>query len=296
MSYIDLHIHSYYSNDGEYSPVDIISMCYENELKTAAITDHNTVKGIKEAKGKANELGLNLIPAIELDCVHKGINIHVLGYFIDEEHPGFLNNENMILEQEQRASKERISLVRDLGINVNLEEISKLAINGMVTGEMIAEVSMNDKINKNNDLLRPYFEGGTRSDNPYVNFYWDFCSQGKPAYVPIQYISLDEAIEHITKSGGIAVLAHPGNNIGEDEDFLKDIIDKGVYGVEVYSSYHSNHQTEFYKNKARELNVAMTCGSDFHGKIKPRIKIGSVSCEGKEAEIINDLRLYTKNA
>jgi len=292
MSYIDLHIHSNYSNDGEYSPAEIISMCYENGLKTVAISDHNSVKGIREAKCKANELGLDLISAIELNCIHKGINIHILGYFIDEEYPEFLNNENMILEQEQRASKKRIDLVRNLGINVDLEEIAKLAVNGVVTGEMIAEVSLNDEINKNNDLLRPYFKGGIRSDNPYVNFYWDFCSQDKPAYIPIQYINLNEATLYIVKSGGIAVLAHPGINIGEDECILKDIINQGICGIEVYSSYHSDHQTEFYKNKTKELNLAVTCGSDFHGKIKPKIKVGSVSCEGREAEIINSLRSY----
>lgn len=283
-------MHSNYSNDGEYSPTEIISMCYESGVKVAAISDHNTVRGLKEAKNRADELGLSLINATELDCVHKGINLHVLGYFIEEDYPGFLNIENMILEQERRASKERVDLVRQLGIHVNLEEISKLAINGVITGEMIAEVSLNDEINIDNDLLRPYFPGGDRSTNPYVNFYWDFCSQGKPAYVNVQYITLNEAIGHIWRAGGIVVLAHPGNNIGEDEEILKDIIDQGVCGVEVYSSYHSDYQTEFYKNKAKELNLVITCGSDFHGKIKPAIRIGSISCDGREDEIINNLK------
>ena len=71
--------------------------------------------------------------------------------------------------------------------------------------------------NKENKLLNPYYEGGLRSDNPYVNFYWDYCSQGKPAYAEVKFISLQEAIKVIEDNGGIPVLAHPGNNVKENK-------------------------------------------------------------------------------
>ncbi len=289
MSFIDLHMHSSYSDDGEYSPKDLVKMCFENGVKTFAISDHNSAGAIKEARDAAKNFGLTLIPAIELDCFYEGVNIHVLGYFIDEEYSGFLEIENDILYKEQLASKERIELVQELGIYVDLDEISKLSKNGVVTGEMIAEASLNNEKNRNNILLRPYFQGGERGDNPYVNFYWDFCSKGKLCYAKVEYISLKEAIYHIKKSGGIPILAHPGVNIWGDENILSKIINEGVCGIEVYSSYHSEEKTKFYKEKAKELNVLMTSGSDFHGKTKPKIKIGSVYCEGNEYVIIKNI-------
>ena len=130
---------------------------------------------------------------------------------------------------------------------------------------------------------------GKRSDNPYVNFYWDFCAQGKPAYVEINYISLKEAINIIVDSGGVPILAHPGNNIKEDKQLMESIIKQGIEGLEVYSSYHNKTQVDFYKEIALEKNLLSTCGSDFHGKTKPSIDIGSSDCQGNEDIIIEGL-------
>ena len=82
-SYIDLHIHSLYSDDGEFTPTQLVEMCYEAGVKIMAIADHNWVKAIDEAKKKAGELKMEYIPAIEIDCTYRGINLHVLGYGID---------------------------------------------------------------------------------------------------------------------------------------------------------------------------------------------------------------------
>ena len=154
---------------------------------------------------------------------------------------------------------------------------------------MIAETALLVDSQENNPLLDPYRDGGVRSDNPFVNFYWDFCSQGKPAYTPMDFISLGRAIEIITSNGGCPVLAHPGVNVKEDAAFLAAIIAEGILGIEVYSSYHNPEQVGFYRDAAIKNNLLMTCGSDFHGKTKKSIKIGGTDCEGKEAEIISGL-------
>ena len=147
---------------------------------------------------------------------------------------------------------------------------------------MIAEVALEDKRNDDNELLKPYRAGGSRSDNPYVNFYWDFCSQGKPAYVDIEYMTLREAISLVKKSGGIAVFAHPGANIKTDIEKLEGIVACGIDGIEVYSSYHNKETIQFYKEQAERFNLIKTMGSDFHGKIKPAIKLGNMVCEEEE--------------
>lgn len=289
MSYIDLHMHSLYSDDGEFSPKELVDLCVGKGIKYFSIADHNSVKGIKEAKEYCKDKEINIIPAVELDCTVDGVNLHVLGYGIDYNNDIFDKIEDDIIKQEQGASKKRMKLIRELGIDFSDEVIKKLSKNGVVNGEMIAEAAMEFDKDKNNPLLQPYYENGTRSDNPYVNFYWDYCSQGKPAYAEVKYISLEKAIEVIKTSGGIPVLAHPGNNVKERHSLLEAIRACGIEGIEVYSSYHSKEQVEYYKEYAMRHKLILTCGSDFHGKTKPSIAIGSTDCENKENDIISEI-------
>ena len=292
MSYIDLHMHSYYSDDGEFEPKQLIDLCLEKNIKYFSIADHNSVRGIKEAKEYCVGKNINIIPAIELDCTFNEINLHVLGYGIDYDKTVFYDIEDNIIKQEQFASKKRMKLVKELGIDFSDEVINSLSRNGVVNGEMIAEAAMEFDKNHENPLLMPYYENGSRSDNPYVNFYWDYCAQGKAAYAEVSFISLQEAINIIEESGGIPILAHPGNNIKESINLLEQIISCGIKGIEVYSSYHSKEQVEFYKKFSLKHKLLLTCGSDFHGKTKPSIVIGGTYCEGIEDKIISQLKCY----
>lgn len=292
MSYIDLHMHSYYSDDWEFEPKQLIDLCLEKNIKYFSIADHNSVRGIKEAKEYCVGKNINIIPAIELDCTFNEINLHVLGYGIDCDKTVFYDIEDNIIKQEQFASKKRMKLVKELGIDFSDEVINSLSRNGVVNGEMIAEAAMKFDKNHENPLLMPYYENGSRSDNPYVNFYWDYCAQGKAAYAEVSFISLQEAINIIEESGGIPILAHPGNNIKENINLLEQIISCGIKGIEVYSSYHSREQVEFYKKFSLKHKLLLTCGSDFHGKTKPSIVIGGTDCEGIEDKIISQLKCY----
>ena len=292
MSYIDLHMHSYYSDDGEFEPKQLIDLCLEKNIEYFSIADHNSVRGIKEAKEYCVGKNINIIPAIELDCTFNEINLHVLGHGIDCDKTVFYDIEDNIIKQEQFASKKRMKLVKELGIDFSDEVINSLSRNGVVNGEMIAEAAMKFDKNHENPLLMPYYENGSRSDNPYVNFYWDYCAQGKAAYAEVNFISLQEAINIIEESGGIPILAHPGNNIKENINLLEQIISCGIKGIEVYSSYHSKEQVEFYKKFSLKHKLLLTCGSDFHGKTKPSIVIGGTDCEGIEDKIISQLKCY----
>ena len=292
MSYIDLHMHSFYSDDGEFKPQELVDLCLKNKVKYFSIADHNSINGIEEAKQYCIGKDIEIIPAIELDCTIDKVNLHVLGYGIDYHKTVFHQIEESIIEQEQVASKKRMKLIRELGIDFSEEVIDSLSRNGVVNGEMIAEAAMEFDKEHKNPLLMPYYENGSRHDNPYVNFYWDYCAQGKPAYAEVKFIDLQKAIEIIEESGGIPVLAHPGNNVKENINLLKDIISCGIKGIEVYSSYHSKEQVEFYKEFALEHKLLLTCGSDFHGKTKPSISIGGTDCENNEEIIISGLKEF----
>ena len=290
MSYIDLHMHSKYSNDGELEPKTLVDLCLDRKIRYFSITDHNCVDAIDEAMLYCKDKDIDIIPAVELDCTIDGTNLHVLGYGIDYHSSVFREIEENIMLQEQTASLKRIELIRNIGIDFSDEMIASLARNNIVTGEMIAEAALEFDEDHSNLLLQPYYKNGLRSDNPYVNFYWDYFSQGKPAYTEIKFISLQEAVKVIEENGGIPVLAHPGNNVKEDMAKLEAIIECGIRGIEAYSSYHSENQVSFYKEFALKHGLLITCGSDFHGKTKPSISIGCSDCENAEKDIILALK------
>jgi len=290
MSKIDFHIHSIYSRDGEYTPEELIYLAKKANLKALAITDHNTTKGVEEAIQSGKASNIEIIPAVELDCIHNGIVFHVLGYFIDHKSPKYFKIEENIYDQEIAASKHRIDLVRKMGIEIDDDEAFSRAKDGIVTGEIIAEIVLNDPSNANNPLLQPYFPGGIRADNPFVNFYWDYCSQGKPAYVHINYISMKEAISLIIETGGVPVLAHPGINLKGRTEILDSLVKLGIKGMEAYSSYHSPEQNRYFIQQAQEYSLLITGGSDFHGKTKPSVFMGNFGLEQDGMALFDTLK------
>lgn len=276
-SYIDLHMHSMYSDDGEYTPTQLVDMCHETGVKIMAIADHNWVKANEEAKKHADELGMTYIPAIEIDCTYKGVNLHVLGYGIDNQEVFNQLGED-IEKQEIACSMKKLELTNALGFDLKKEQLDALSTNGVYTGEMFGEALLNDSRYEDHELLKPYRQGGERSDNPYVNFYWDYYAQGKPCYTEIHFPTLEETIQLIHQHGGVALLAHPGNNLKGQFELFDEMVALGLDGVECFSSYHTTETNEYFYNKAKELNVLYTCGSDFHGKTKPSIHLGENGC------------------
>lgn len=120
-----------------------------------------------------------------------------------------------------------------------------------------------------------------------MNLYWDFFSQGKPAYVKINFILLGDAIGLVKSTGGVPVLAHPEQNLKNDFSQVDNIIGQGIAGIEAFSSYHSREASEYFYKKALENKLIVTCGSDFHGKTKPDIKIGDCNLTIDESMILN---------
>jgi predicted metal-dependent phosphoesterase TrpH len=281
---MDLHIHSCYSEDGEYTPSALLQMCIDADLSTMAIADHNCVKGaqeaiaVKETIEKAKGAHINYYPAIEIDCTFQDVNFHVLGYEINLKSPDFEAIEQNVRKQCAHTSKERLRLVNRMGFELTDTELIAVTAGGYWsenwTGEAFAEVLLKDERYLENDILRPYREGGSRSDNPYVNFYWDYCSQGKPCYAEMKFPDMRDVIEMIHQNGGKSVLAHPGVNLKGNFHRIDQLILLGLKGIEAYSSYHSPETAQWFFHKAKQFDLFVTRGSDFHGKTKPMIKLG----------------------
>lgn len=287
MGNIDLHIHSEYSDDGEFSIESLMRQAQDAMLNVAAIADHDSVKGCRERHRLAFQTDVHWIDAIEISCMHDDRQYHLLGYYIDPFDLRFDQLEETMRHNEIVATEERLyKLSAYLDVVLPLEPLTAFAKGKLVTGEVICEWLLSDENNRNHPLLRPYFPGGKRDDNPLVNFYWDFLSKDKVAYVPVPQPSFAECIRLIHDVGGIAVLAHPGNNLHEDLSILDVLVKLGLNGIEAYSSYHSEIQNVFYATYAHNHDLAITCGSDYHGKTKPKIKLGLTHCPLSAEEIL----------
>ena len=160
-----------------------------------------------------------------------------------------------------------------LGFRVDAGAVLAAADGKPPTGELIAEVMLSDA-NCHTPPLRPYMEGGERSDMPYINFYLDYFAQGRPAFVPVEYMDFRRAVELVRDNGGVPVVAHPGLNFRGREEIAEQLLGRGAAGLEVFNNYHTPEQAAYFASLVRSEGALMTCGSDFHGKTKPRIAVG----------------------
>lgn len=280
---IDLHMHSNFSEDGEFASEEMVKRCKDAGLTLFSITDHNCARANITAVKAVMSAGIAYLTGIEIDCTHNGRGFHLLGYGIDPEAESFRQIEENVARQNAGASQERWEKLGALGLWADKTALEKLTWNAYWkkswTGELLAEVLLNDPDYSRHPLLAPYRLGGFRSDNPYVNFYWDFCSEGKPCFAQMEYPSLDAVIGAIHQSRGLAVLAHPGVNLRGAEKEVEGLISMGLDGLEAFSSYHTPEQARFFYDIAVTHGIGVTCGSDYHGKTKPAVKLGGHGCQ-----------------
>ena len=112
---VDLHMHSYFSSDGEFSPEELVQGCAEKNIRLMALTDHNTVAGVDRALSAAAEAGIRCLPALEIDCMHKGVSLHILGYGVDHRNKAFEEIERQLRHQLKDVSRKRKQAFEELG-------------------------------------------------------------------------------------------------------------------------------------------------------------------------------------
>lgn len=298
MYLFDLHMHSHHSFDGEKTPKELIEIGKKIGLKFMALSDHNDMHGVDEMMYCGKEAGITIIPAIEFCTLFEGLETDLLGYNFDYKKEYYTQLVNMINGRLKDSAKERLALLSNqFHINFTLDQIVEEAgPNGNLYNVMMAHI-LEDPKNQNLEILQDYLPGGSKSDMPVINFYWDYCSSGKPYYVHVKYPTMKETIDRIHQDGGIAVLAHPWKNFYQKEDLLLKAMEYGIDGIEAYSNYHSPEQNEYYEKFAKEHNLIITCGSDFHGYMKPHIQMGEFGYnkDGLEEILKNFLQAIHKN-
>lgn len=283
----DLHIHSEYSSDGEFRVADLVGKCAAAGTRIFSLTDHNSVRGLDEARDEALQAGLGFVPGIEIDCNFEGTDLHLLGYRIDWKSPDFRALEETVAAKVMASFGQTVDKLRKLGFSVDEQAVLAAAAGKLPTLELIAEVMLSDA-GCDTPLLAPYREGGARGEMPYINFYLDFGAQGKPAFVPVDYMSYRDAVELVRDNGGVPVVAHPGLNLRGRERIAEKLLERGAEGLEVFNNYHDDRQIAYFAPLVQRRGALMTCGSDFHGKTKPLIHIGRFNSDDRWASCLAD--------
>lgn len=276
MKRIDLHTHSAYSDDADFAVSDLLTMAKAADLAVLAITDHNSARSVEEAILEGKTHGVSVMTGIEIDCSFAGNNYHLLGYGFRRNSRDFDAVAQNFHQLERAATPLKLSKLRALGFHFDEARLYAMAGDRIPQEEEMAELILEDARNANHDLLLPYRAGNARSDMPLINFFWDFFGRDKPCHVTVDLPPMAEMAALIIDNGGIPVIAHIGANVKEKHlSVIEQMLPLGVQGVEVFSSYHDEALRRELYQYTLDNSLLATCGSDFHGKNKPNIALGS---------------------
>ncbi|MDH7552301.1 MAG: PHP domain-containing protein [Spirochaetota bacterium] len=283
---IDLHIHSHYSEDGDYSVDYLFELAAKKGLSAISITDHDSIESIPDALKASNIYGVEYIPGVELTTIYDdGSQQHILGYYI-HDNPQLNATLKQIGLFRWEIAKKRIKKLQEIGFSMNEDNVWQKANNRPPTATAIMLEVFENPENRNDKRLQEYFEG-KKSDNRLMFFYREYLSENMTAYVPFKSIPTKEGIDVITSSGGIPVLAHPKFVNGEEH--LRNIVSMGIMGIEAISSYHTKQEIAFFQEFAATHNLIVTAGSDFHGPTsKPKVSLGGI--EGNDYRLLEELK------
>jgi 3',5'-nucleoside bisphosphate phosphatase len=260
---VDLHAHTT-ASDGTATPTELVHTAKAANLSLLAVTDHDTTAGVAEAQAAARDLGIRLMPGVELSTRGNPGSCHLLGLGIDPTHAEL--NETLARLSEARRARNALICERltALGIPVTLAEVTAIAPPGANVG-------------------RPHFaqwliQNGVVKTNEEA--FQRYLADGASAYLPKDDLSPAEAIALVHKAGGLCFVAHPGllklAAHETEETRIRAYAELGLDGIEAYYSNHTPAQTERFLRLATKRNLLVTGGSDFHGANRPTAPLGIV--------------------
>ncbi|MEK6873875.1 MAG: PHP domain-containing protein [Nanoarchaeota archaeon] len=280
MKEIDLQIHTNCS-DGAFSPKEIVDLAIKRGMKAIAITDHDTISGIKEAINYSKNKDIDFISGIELSC-HEPFysrTIDILGLFINHEDKELNNFIKKCQNDRVNEKKEIIKKLNNLGYKITFEELIK------GSGDSLGRPIIG-KI-----LVRKYPEEFSTVEDVFQKLIGD----GKPAFVPRPSTNMEEAVQIIKKAKGISILAHPGRY----GNFVFEIIDKfveaGGNGIEVDYPYNkllgiSDLINDKLREIAKQKGLLVSGGSDFHDFERGPL-IGDAGLTEEEFNILKEYKI-----
>jgi hypothetical protein len=262
---IDLHVHSS-ASDGSLAPVELALRAQRLGLAAFAITDHDTLDGVRALVAAGLPAGIQFLPGIEISAsAHRDFpcfgSMHILGYGVRLSCPELQRQLDRLQEARRCRTPQIIARLNALGIDLTLEEVRMICAEGQVGRPHIAQALVHKTVVADIDEA---FER--------------LLGTGKPAYVDKYRIPCQEALDVIRGAGGVAVLAHPALIKADGAWQLTDLIAclsrKGLQGLEVFYSGHTPEQTRLFQGLAAKYNLLVTGGSDYHGEATPGIEMG----------------------
>lgn len=242
---IDLHMHTIKS-DGVLTPAEIVEYAASRGLAAISITDHNTVLGLPEAFYECEKHGIEFIKGIEISAIYNESTVHILGYFIDS-HSDSMNKFIKFTERSMIAQYIKwAKFLRINGINISIDQL-KYEAKRFNTDSLIDFL-----------IKKRYVTSKEQAYNLYPDLIY-LTDREKP--------TIQEAIKLIKDSHGISFLAHPLRTFRNDSNFIdiiSDLVLMGLNGIECYSKYHSDLDAEFLIRVAKDFNLLVSGGSDFH--------------------------------
>jgi len=259
---IDLHCHST-ASDGLLKPEELVARAAANGVEILALTDHDGVSGLAEARTKAESQGVRFVDGVEISVTWEGSTVHIVGLQIDPEDPVLRSGLESI--REGRATR-----AEKMG-----EALAAAGVPDSFAGaKTYAE---NPSLISRSHFARHLVKTGLAPDVKSV--FQRYLVKGKPGFVAHRWASLGDAVSWIRASGGIAVVAHPGRyNFSKPElhAFLAEFRDCGGAGIEVVTGSHSPEQYFEFARIAREFGFTASRGSDYHGKGESRADLGTL--------------------
>lgn len=243
----DLHTHTTYS-DGVLSPFELLDLAKAKGISIISITDHDTVEGIEGAIDYGKNLGIEVIPGVEISSDIDGSEVHFLGYFIDYTNKELNKYLKFFRDERFERAKRIIKKLNKLGISITIDDVLSISKNSPVCRPHIAKAL----------LEKGYVKLFNQAFQKYIG-------DNAPAFEKKIYVAPQSALKIINDAGGLTFIAHPGFM---QEDKLKKIIQLGVDGIEVVHSSHKPFQQKFYKGIVDEYCLLESGGSDFHGGMR----------------------------
>ena len=256
---VDLHLHSTASDGGD-EPAELVAAAARAGLTTIAVTDHDNLDGIAEARQAADEHDIELIPGSELSVEWPHGSMHMLVYFL-EPGTGPLQDRLTELQEGRRQRNHKVvATLNDLGVDVTYDEISEEAKGKGIGRPHIAAVM----------VRKGHVETIQEAFDRYL-------ATGQPAYMERVRLDYAEAISLARASGAVPVAAHPHTIGVSAEDYgtaFRTLAEAGIMGIEAYYGEYPPEMRQHLADLARELGLIATGGSDYHGRFKPGVAIG----------------------
>ncbi len=238
---VDFHSHTRES-DGTLSPAELVGKMRARGVHWCSITDHDTTRAYEGLQAP----GLHVVPGIEINTTWDGSEVHVLGY-------GIGTGPSPLAEVIERNRAHRRNRIDTMVAGLNRAGYP------LTVDQVLAESGGGHALGRPH-VAKALVRAGMMPDVQAC--FTELLSHGKPGYAPSLHITPLAAIEVVRRSGGVAVLAHPGRL--KDEAVLDDLAEHGLAGLEVFYPTHSTQQVAHYRETARRLGLVMTAGSDFH--------------------------------